>query len=52
MKKIMSAVTAALTLMAGNAFASGGHWGYTGADAPEHWGALDPAYALCATGVN
>ena len=52
MKKIMSAATAALTLLAGNALASGGNWGYTGEGAPEHWGALDPAYALCAYGVN
>jgi len=52
MKKIMSAVTAALTLMAGNVLASGGNWGYTGKAAPEHWGSLDPAYALCASGDN
>ena len=52
MKKRMSAVTAALTLLAGNVWASGGHWGYTDAIAPEHWGSLDPAYALCDTGVN
>ncbi len=52
MKKIISAVTAALMLMAGNALASGGHWGYTGEGAPEHWGALDPTYALCAAGAN
>jgi carbonic anhydrase len=26
------------------------HWGYEGADGPEHWGDLDPAYALCKTG--
>ncbi|MCI5130939.1 MAG: carbonic anhydrase family protein [Candidatus Electrothrix sp. EH2] len=49
----MSAVTAALTLLAGNAWASGGRqWGYSGAIAPEHWGSLDPAYILCATGMN
>ena len=35
------------------AYASGGtHWGYTGHTSPEHWGELDPAYALCATGKN
>jgi carbonic anhydrase len=52
MKKIMSAVTVTLTLMAGSALASGGHWGYTGEGAPEHWGSLNPAYALCAAGAN
>ena len=48
----MSAVTAALTLLAGNAWASGGQWGYSGDIAPEHWGSLDPAYTLCTAGVN
>ncbi len=48
----MSAVAAALTLMAGNALASDGQWGYTGEGAPEHWGALNPAYSLCGTGMN
>ena len=52
MKKIMSAIAAGLTLMAGNVFASGGQWGYTGKGAPKHWGSLDPAYALCASGAN
>ena len=28
------------------------HWGYSGHEGPEHWGALDPAYALCAEGKN
>lgn len=52
MKKIVVAVTAALTLMAGNVVASGGSWGYTGETTPEHWGSLDPAYTLCASGSN
>jgi carbonic anhydrase len=30
---------------------SGTHWGYEGADGPEHWGDLDPAYAACKTGA-
>jgi carbonic anhydrase len=26
------------------------HWTYSGAEGPEHWGKLDPAYSLCSTG--
>jgi len=26
------------------------HWSYEGAEGPEHWGALDPAYAACNAG--
>jgi carbonic anhydrase len=26
------------------------HWGYSGADGPEHWGDLDPSFATCKTG--
>jgi carbonic anhydrase len=53
MKKIMSTVAVTLTLITGNGFASGGgQWGYTGEGGPEHWGALDPSYALCASGAN
>ncbi|MCI5125431.1 MAG: carbonic anhydrase family protein [Candidatus Electrothrix sp. AR5] len=53
MKRIMSAVAAVLALTAGNSVASGGgHWGYTGDAAPEHWSSLDPAYTLCASGAN
>lgn len=28
------------------------HWGYSGHEGPEHWGGLDPAYAVCSTGKN
>jgi carbonic anhydrase len=28
------------------------HWSYAGATGPEHWGALSPEYALCATGTH
>lgn len=28
------------------------HWGYVGKQGPEHWGALDPSYTLCAIGKN
>lgn len=30
--------------------AAGARWSYEGATGPEHWGALDPAYADCAAG--
>ena len=26
------------------------HWTYSGAENPEHWGKLDPAYSLCSLG--
>ena len=29
---------------------AGAHWGYSGHAGPQHWGELDPAYALCGTG--
>jgi len=28
------------------------HWSYSGATGPEHWGAEDPAFALCSTGKH
>jgi carbonic anhydrase len=28
------------------------HWGYEGAEGPEHWGELSPDYALCSTGTE
>jgi carbonic anhydrase len=54
MKKTTLAVTAALVFTAGSALASGHgtHWGYTGDESPEHWGELDPAYEMCAKGLN
>lgn len=52
MKKMCLVVTAALTLITGNAFASEAHWGYIGDSAPEHWGELDPTFEICGKGVN
>lgn len=26
------------------------HWGYSGEQGPEHWGSMDPKYAVCQTG--
>jgi carbonic anhydrase len=28
------------------------HWTYEGQEGPDHWGELDPAYTLCATGTH
>ena len=28
------------------------HWGYSGHEGPEHWGALDPKYSSCSEGKN
>lgn len=28
------------------------HWTYEGEEGPEHWGAIDPAYATCGTGKS
>jgi carbonic anhydrase len=28
------------------------HWSYTGETGPDHWGELDPAYAVCNTGTQ
>ncbi|HUH40769.1 MAG TPA: carbonic anhydrase family protein, partial [Castellaniella sp.] len=32
--------------------ADAGHWGYEGAQGPEHWGALSPEFVTCAKGHN
>ena len=53
MKRTILAIAIGTLCTAGSALASGGaHWGYTGAQGPEHWGSLDKAYAVCGTGVN
>ena len=28
------------------------HWTYEGEEGPEHWGEIDPAYAVCGTGAS
>jgi carbonic anhydrase len=30
----------------------GTHWGYSGAEGPEHWGKLDPEFSACSEGRN
>lgn len=34
------------------ASAPSAHWTYEGADGPEHWGDLDPAFAACKSGLR
>jgi carbonic anhydrase len=38
--------------LTGVALAQDVHWSYEGEAGPEHWGELDPAFALCSTGVE
>jgi carbonic anhydrase len=28
------------------------HWTYEGEEGPEHWGEIDPAYAVCGAGKS
>lgn len=41
-----------LALSPSTALADDAHWGYQGEHGAEHWGELDPAFALCSTGRN
>ncbi len=53
MRRVSLSLAAALVCSAGACFASGSaHWGYVGATGPDHWGSLNPAYEMCAKGVN
>ncbi len=52
MKRMLPALAAALVLLAGTAGAADEKWSYAGETGPEHWAALDPAYALCGQGAN
>ena len=51
MKKLI--LIAAVLLASGAAYAgSGTHWGYSGAQGPEHWGKLHPEFTPCSAGKN
>ena len=51
MKKLLIVTT--LISIFGAAYAGQGtHWGYSGAEGPEHWGKLDPEFAACSQGKN
>ncbi|MBK1716836.1 carbonic anhydrase [Thiocystis violacea] len=47
-------ILALLLATAGSALAveHGAHWGYVGAEAPDHWGELDPSFSLCKNGKH
>jgi len=50
-KKVLALCAMALSSML---FADqhGTHWGYTGHEAPEHWGVLSPEYKMCKEGLS
>ncbi len=52
MKKACVSMATAFVLVAGSSLASDVQWGYSGDGGPEHWGKLDPAFEMCAKGVN
>ena len=43
-------VLAGLCPAAGSEHGTAPHWSYEGAEGPEHWGSLGPAFVTCATG--
>lgn len=46
-------LAASLLLISGYvSSASGPHWGYTGAEGPEHWGDLSSEFTICSAGKN
>jgi carbonic anhydrase len=47
---IAAALALAVVSAAVRADSSAPHWSYKGESGPEHWAALDPAYATCGTG--
>jgi len=52
--KLISNILFIAIAMLGSASASekSVHWGYQGAEGPEHWGELSPDFSLCADGRN
>lgn len=48
---VLGALACPICLAAGRVLAAeGSYWGYAGAQGPERWGRLDPAYAACGAG--
>jgi carbonic anhydrase len=51
MKKFL--IVAIVLMVSSAAYAGqGAHWGYSGAEGPEHWGKLDPDFTACSEGQN
>jgi carbonic anhydrase len=50
--KIMALVLISLIGIQANADSSDVHWTYTGKTGVDHWGKLDPSFALCSTGKS
>ena len=48
-KSITLAALCRVSLLAGGGAT---HWGYTGHEAPQFWGDLDPKYEACKKGIN
>jgi carbonic anhydrase len=48
--KVMATLAACPLCNIGALAAEGHHWGYEGADGPDHWGDLDAASKVCSTG--
>ena len=51
MKKL-SIVTFVIAIFSAAYAGQATHWGYAGAEGPEHWGKLDPKFSACSTGKN
>lgn len=49
---ILSSVFAGLLVSVNLAASEMQHWGYAGAEGPDHWGELSPDYASCSNGLN
>ena len=41
-----------ICLSAGPVLGEEKHWTYSGHEGPEHWGGLDPAFAVCSSGKS
>ncbi|EXJ13605.1 carbonic anhydrase [Imhoffiella purpurea] len=52
MKGTTLALFSMLAASSGAFAAHGHHWGYSGAEGPEHWGELDQSFSVCRNGRN